>query len=734
MEADLQAQVTFFLTGKKNTPNLDDVDRLNLRPALFSGYKDLTRLRYDFPLVLVKDQPGGVFTASLSGLIDGILDKIAQGSDGERIRKHVQRLEQQIRVLLSKGAQGRLTALWDEAAKALAKDDKQIAESLARARANLKVDGEIIDCDAALPSHLLGHAWALTQTQRARKFGEIVNRLVHKLSDILQADFANSNAGRSAANLKRTFGSGPMDHFDFEAMSRILSKSAPKENLGGTRRQRIENLLDTLKSQKFFPAPASTGKPYAFSFDSCGSALKAYRERLPKAIELAKAMAIADLEIRGEYSEAKHDRIFAAFGENGLDAREMSLFPDYFVHIEAGKATGAELGILTEILSLNLPIKILVQTDDVIEASPQGNGHLAFALRSRQLASMAMGMDGVFVLQSPASALFQLREKIQRGLDYPGPALFSIFSGRIGGNGHFPAYLVGAAALESRVFPAFTMDPSAGCDWASRFALAANPQPEQDWPVHTLVHEDADCQTVTADVPFTLIDFVACDPRYGKYFARVPKAHWAETLVPAADIVAREKREGIDRVDALPTVLMIDSDNTLQKVIVSEKLIREARRCLSMWNSLQELGGIHNSHAEALLARERNAWEASSQAIATASAAAVPAEQAPAATPAAAPTGEPAPAETAAAEKSSDEAYIETPRCASCNECIQVNDKMFAYDDNKQAFIKDINAGTYAQLVEAAENCQVAIIHPGKPRNPNEAGLEDLIKRAEAFM
>ena len=58
---------------------------------------------------------------------------------------------------------------------------------------------------------------------------------------------------------------------------------------------------------------------------------------------------------------------------------------------------------------------------------------------------------------------------------------------------------------------------------------------------------------------------------------------------------------------------------------------------------------------------------------------------------------------------------------------------MFSYDGNKQAFIADINAGTFAQLVEAAENCQVAIIHPGKPRNPNEAGLEDLIKRAEVF-
>ena len=35
--------------------------------------------------------------------------------------------------------------------------------------------------------------------------------------------------------------------------------------------------------------------------------------------------------------------------------------------------------------------------------------------------------------------------------------------------------------------------------------------------------------------------------------------------------------------------------------------MREARRCREMWHSLQELGGIHNSHAERLLARESKA-------------------------------------------------------------------------------------------------------------------------------
>ena len=58
---------------------------------------------------------------------------------------------------------------------------------------------------------------------------------------------------------------------------------------------------------------------------------------------------------------------------------------------------------------------------------------------------------------------------------------------------------------------------------------------------------------------------------------------------------------------------------------------------------------------------------------------------------------------------------------------------MFVYNDNMQAAIADADAGTFRQLVEAAESCQVAIIHPGKPRNPKETNLGELVLRAEPF-
>ena len=79
------------------------------------------------------------------------------------------------------------------------------------------------------------------------------------------------------------------------------------------------------------------------------------------------------------------------------------------------------------------------------------------------------------------------------------------------------------------------------------------------------------------------------------------------------------------------------------------------------------------------------------------------------------------------------EAYIETPLCTTCNECTNLNNNMFKYNGDKMAFIADVNAGTFAELVEAAELCPVGIIHPGEPVNKNEPGLDDLIKRAEKF-
>lgn len=724
MEAELQSQVAFHLTGKRPKAGLEAVDPLALRPALLASYRDLGTLRYDFPVVLVENAQGDAYLQALSGLIDGILHEIAQGEDGERLTRHVFRLERRIRMLTAQDTNGSLTALWDSAAGQLgAGNDAPLRESLARARAALKIDGDVLGCDASLPVRLARHAWSVVQQQKARRFGDDIGRLIQKLSDILKADFAGSEAGRSPESLKASVGSVHAEEFDFQAMSRLLAKGSRQAGLPPARRERIRGLLAVLEAQEFYPVPSRPGpaaKQLSFFFDSCTGALAAYRERSPGVIALAKAIAMAELEIAGEFREAQHAAFFDDFGEDGLDPEELALFPDYLVCVNAHKLGASETSTLMEILSAGLPMKILVQTDDILAASRIGDGSLGFGTRDRQLANMAIGLNNVYVMQSCSANLFQFRDRLRAGLAYRGPALFSVFSGANVTTGDLPPYLVAAAAMESRAFPAFSYDPSAGPDWASRFDLGTNPQAERDWPIHGFAYEDEAHQTVTEKIAFTLVDFAACDGRYAKHLARVSRSQWSEKMLPAAECLARDPG-GLG--DTVPCLSMVDRNNVLHKVIVDDRLMREARRCCELWHSLQELGGIHNSHAARLLARESKAREESG------SAAAAPAEPeakvVPA--PAAAPEAE------AASDKSSDGAYIETTRCTSCNECTKINDKMFAYNENKQAYIANLAAGTYAQLVEAAESCQVSIIHPGKPRDPNEPDLEDLQRRAAAF-
>src|SRR5210317_2378049 len=94
---------------------------------------------------------------------------------------------------------------------------------------------------------------------------------------------------------------------------------------------------------------------------------------------------------------------------------------------------------------------------------------------------------------------------------------------------------------------------------------------------------------------------------------------------------------------------------------------------------------------------------------------------------------EPAAEEDAEEELSFDEPWLDTAMCTTCDDCMGVNKMMFAYNGDKQAFIKDPKAGPYADLVAAAEICPAKCIHPGKPLDPNEPGLEELMARAAPF-
>ena len=76
---------------------------------------------------------------------------------------------------------------------------------------------------------------------------------------------------------------------------------------------------------------------------------------------------------------------------------------------------------------------------------------------------------------------------------------------------------------------------------------------------------------------------------------------------------------------------------------------------------------------------------------------------------------------------------IDTEECTTCDECINLDPNIFAYNEKKKAYIKDPKGGPYKNIVRAAERCTARVIHPGTPWNPDEKGAEKLKKRAEKF-
>jgi len=736
MAAKFQDQTVFHMTGKRAGDGLAALEP-GYRPALLAAYRDLARLRYDYPVVLLARDAGGDYVKSLSAVIGELIAEVApRGIEGERLRKQLLRLERELRMLLARGTAGTLGELWplaaERAAECAAKPDDEIREVLLRTAGSLQTDGELIDCDAALAARFLTRAWQNVHAERAAQFRTLIDGLVRRLSDILRAAYAHSQAGQRPEALKSGFGTLHDDVFDYAAMSRLVARNAPEDELPPRRRRRIDWALAVLRGQPFYADPRGTGTDavYEFVFNDCAVAIAAHRERLPRLVEVVKAIAVAELEARGGYVEADHDAFFERYDENALTADDLAQFPDYLVCIPPERNDAPENAGLMHMLSAGMPVKVLVQHTDLLEEAAIGQGHFAFGVRSARLATTAMGLGSMFVLQTAVSNLYALRGRVRDGIGCRGPALFSVYTGAPA-DSELPPYLLAAAAMKSRAFPAFTYDANAGANWATRFSLENNRNPEGDWPAEDFEYADENLQRVRERVQFTYADFVLCDRRHAHHFAVVPRDRWTMAMLPAADWLALAERDAAERI---PYVVAVDAADRLHRVIVDVRLMQAMRRCLLLWHRLQEHGGINNSHAQQALVRERAAWAAQReleqgvlQSPATAAqSAAAPADITPA-------TVAPVPAETAADKPPSDEAWIETLRCSSCNECQNINDRLFGYNDNKQAYIKDLAAGTYREMVEAAEACQVAVIHPGKPWNPKELGLEDLLERAQPF-
>jgi pyruvate-ferredoxin/flavodoxin oxidoreductase len=406
----------------------------------------------------------------------------------------------------------------------------------------------------------------------------------------------------------------------------------------------------------------------------------------------------------------------------------------------------------------------------------------------KELGLLALAHRGAFVHQSSQAVPSHLVAGVIKGLQARRPAVFNLYTpcpiehGLADNSSRHAAKM----ALESRAFPYLTYDPDAGRSFADCLSLDGNPAVDDLWPTYSLKYETDDGVESSMELPLTIADWAATEGRFQKQFHEVPVADWNDDMVPFHEFLQLDATARDGKVPFIYT----RQGKHLSRLVASAEMVALAEERLLFWSQLRQLAGIETpasvqeriasvleqgyerraaaltadyekqladlkanyAHVVARRLAEGLIKVAEGQSLGVLVSTALGTGDAPrpantntvaAPTPAAAavvaapppPSVEapPPPAVTPDEAPMGIDPYIDSALCTSCNECVNINARLFGFNADQQAYIKDPRAGTFQQLVKAAELCPVRIIHPGTPLNPKEKDLAKWVARAAAY-
>jgi ferredoxin len=521
--------------------------------------------------------------------------------------------------------------------------------------------------------------------------------------------------------------------------------------------------------------------------DPCTAAAERFEQEAGTLAEGLRAVHTARLELAGDFDETVHGPWLERFHWRHFSPEELRLLPPVVVWLSGAPGWAS----LSRLLLSGRPIQVVAEVAPerhpaVERAATEGeDGDAELHSYRFELAYLGISHREAVVQQTLALRPLHAMAGFRRAAASQRTGLHVVGEiGKVGETASLDPYLVAGAALDGRAHPLFLYDPEAGATWARRMGFDGNPAAAEDWPTYPLEVSPEKGEAVLT-LAFTFADFALLDPDHGAGFHLLPPGTPDQGLMPLAEWLALEESADPEaHLRRLPFLWVVDAEGVLRRAVVTRPLAHACRDRLDFWRTLQELSGARNEYAEraareareaererleaehrAALARleretaERLADRLTAALLASGTApsapqpstiAAVlpsvleaktgerpsPAAPPPPTEPAVTASSAPVPSESSPATAdpaAAVEPYIDTPLCTSCNECIQINPALFAYDDNKQAYIADPTAGTFQQLVKAAERCTARIIHPGTPLDPDEPDLETWVKRAQPF-
>ena len=497
--------------------------------------------------------------------------------------------------------------------------------------------------------------------------------------------------------------------------------------------------------------------PYPFPWanhlfqDSTSMAMGIFEGHMLKMAEGFKTIRRAELELSGKYDPDEHDSFFTYFNWLQFSDEEWKLCPP--VVALGGDGSMYDIGFqnLSRMMASGKPIKVIVVDTQVYsntggqactsgfigqvsDMAQYGKVIQGKSEPRKEIGLIAMAHRNTYVLQGTLANTNHMIEGFIDGLMTKRPALFNLYTTCQPEHGVGDDLGVHQAklAVESRAYPIFKYNPDIGVKVEDAFDLEGNPAMDQLWPTYQLKYLENE-QEKSMEVAMTFADFALTEARFRKHFRKAPRDTWNDSMVPLSDFLELSEDE---REDKFPFIWAVDRKQNLTRVMVAKKIVESCEERRDFWILLRSIAGIDPDKVEEADIERRVRAElvgkitqglmkltgdSSSGFADLGLGSSAPLDNA---------TGTPA---SAATNENYMAPWLETEECTSCDECTNLNPKIFAYNNDKKAYIKDPQGGPYSDIVKAAEKCTAQVIHPGLPANLNEKDVEKWIKRGEKF-
>jgi pyruvate-ferredoxin/flavodoxin oxidoreductase len=625
-------------------------------------------------------------------------------------------------------------------------------------------DGACLGCGEKTSIHLFTSTVTALLQPRVKKFLSKLDRLIGELENHIRMKLSSSVDLTDTQAMMDAIQTYSGRDLTLANLSESLLAKHPGEPIDPKWLKRVTQMLEKMKDLRwrYIEGPSKNGRaemgmvnstgctsvwastfpfnPYPFPWtshlfqDSPSVAMGVFEGHMSKMVEGFKTVRQVEMELAGGYDPEENDNFFAHFNWEQLSEEEWHLCPP--VVAMGGDGAMFDIGFqnLSRALMSGKPIKIMIVDTQVYsntggqactsgfigqvaDMSPYGASKQGKTESRKEISVIGMAHRTSYVMQGSLSNVTHLLESFIDGLNSRRPALFNVYAvcPPEHGVGDNSAVAQSKMAVESRAFPLFSYNPDLGVTFSECSSLEGNPGLDTDWLTYSLDYVDEQGEKKSMSLPMTFADFALSEGRFAKQFKKAPPETWNDDMVLLGDFLKLTESE---REGKFPFIWSVDKKNRLIRVLVSAEMVRSCEERLQFWHQLKDVTGVSRPivNEEAIATRVRQELiQKLSTGFGISS------------------TDAPQPANVSAAAEGYEQVWVDSPECTACDECININPKIFAYNDAKKVIVINPKAGTFVDIVKAAEKCTAGVIHPGTPWNMDEANLDKLKLRAAKF-